>query len=360
MMRIAVVCRQSHNRVDGVRDHAVLLADALRARGAEVDLHLRTAEGGWIVEPGDGARPKLVAGLGRYDAVLVQYNPFMWGRWGFAPWLPAALLRLRRGRQRARIAVILHEPFVPMTGWRWTLMGLWQRAQLAAVRAAADSIFVSIEAWTQRLERWRPRRPTFHLPVGSNFPDRSDARNDERHRLGVEPEDLVVAIIDTGGAARSPRLVTGALERLAEADRRIVLLVLGAGGSLPPDLPPAVEAHLAGRLDPSTFAARLSAADLFLAPYVDGASTRRGSMMAALQHGVAVVGTNGFLTDAVLRNATSALRLAPVDRPELFAAAAYDLAANARERADVGRAGRALYAERFEWDVIAAQLLREL
>ncbi len=360
MKRIAIVCRQSPGTVDGIRDHAVLLAAALRLQGAEVDLHLRTPESRWLVEPGGCVRPRLAGGLAGYDAVLVQYNPFLWGRWGFAPWLPFELQRLRLRRSRPHVALILHEPFVPMSGWRSTLMGLWQRVQLAAVRSAVDAVFVTIEVWTRRFRRWFPRRPTFHLPVASSFRDRSTERGDERRRLGVEADVLVVAIIDTGGGSRSPALVTAALEQLVAGGHRVLLVVLGAGGSLPPGLSPTVETHVAGWLDPDTFASRLAAADLFLAPYVDGVSTRRTSLMAALQHGVAVVGTDGFLTDTVLREATDALRLAPVDRPELFAAAAEQLAANPDERAALGRAGRALYRERFDWPVIAASLLEEL
>jgi len=255
---------------------------------------------------------------------------------------------------------MVHEPFVPMTDWGWTLMGLWQRTQLAALRPAADVVFVSIEAWTRRFSAWQPQRPTFHLPVGSNFPDRSVAREDERARLGVEADDVVLAMVDTGGSARSPQLVTAALERLAEDGRSVVLLVLGAGASLPPDVPAAIESHLPGPLGAQAFASRLAAADIFLAPYVDGVSTRRGSMMVALQHGVAVLGTNGFLTDNVLRGATAALRLAPVDRPDLFAEEAARLAANADERGALGRAGRVLYLERFDWPVLARELLDRL
>jgi hypothetical protein len=359
-MRIALVCRQSPDAVDAIRDHAVLLAAALRAHGAEVDLHLRTPDRSWLVEPGGSVRTQLTAGLAGYDAVLLQYNPFMWGRWGFAPWLPLELWRLRLRRSRPRLALILHEPFVPMTGWRWTLMGLWQRAQLGAVRAATDIVFVSIEAWTRRLRRWLPRRRTIHLPVGSTIPDGSAAREDERRTLGAGADDLVVATIDTGGSSWSSTPVRAALARIAADGPRVLLLVLGAGASAPAGLPAAVEVHVPGRLDATLLAARLSAADLFLAPYVDGVSTRRTSLMASLLHGVAVVGTDGDLTDSVLREAAGALRLAPVDRPDLFAEAAQSLAASAEERAALGHAGRALYRDRFDWPVIAGRLLAEL
>jgi glycosyltransferase involved in cell wall biosynthesis len=357
--RIAVVCRQSPGDIDAIRDHSYRLAEALRARGADVDVHMRTPGHGWLVDPGGAVRPRLAAGLGAYDAALIQYNPFMWGRWGFAPWLPFELARLRARRPRPLLVLVLHEPFVPMEGWRWTLMGLWQRAQLAAVRATADIVFVSIEIWTRRFMRWHPRRPTFHLPVGSNLPDRSASRRAERERLGAGDDDLVVAIVDVGGAARRPALVTAALERLVAGRRRIVLLVLGAGAAPPPGIPPGVDVRVPGRLDAASLAAALASADLFLAPFVDGVSTRRTSLMAALQHGVAIVGTDGDLTDSLLRE-SSALVLVPVDRPDLFAAAAARVADDPAERAVLARDGRELYREQFDWPTIARRVIERL
>lgn len=353
-MRIAIICRESPGSVDAIRDHSEQLALALRDVGQGVDLHLRTPTGSWSCET---VRSRLSDGLAPYDLVVLQYNPFLFGRRGFAPWLPLELWRVHARRRRPRIAVVVHEPFVPMSGWRWTLMGLWQRAQLAAVRAASDVVLVSIEAWTERLDLWLPSRPTHHLPVGSNVPDRSTARDEERQLLQARPNDLVIATVDTGGLARAPELVDAAVARLAEHRASIWWLALGAGASPPSALPANVRLHIPGRVSSDRFAALLSAADLFLAPYVDGVSTRRGAMMAALQHGVPVVGTDGPLTDSVLRNASSALRLVPVGRLDMYAEAAAQLAEEAGERRRVGEAGRALYRSQFDWPVIVRRLL---
>lgn len=349
-MRLSLIACQSPGSIDAIRDHTYALAAALRAGGAEVDLLLRTPEGGWIGEPDDGPP------LSSYDLVVVQYNPFMWGRRGFAPWLVPALFRLRRARPRPRIALMIHEPFVPMTGWRWMLMGLWQRFQLAALRVAADVVLVSIEAWTRRFADWWPRRPTRQLAVGSNFPDRSAERERQRRRLGADADRIVVATVDTGGATRLSEFVSAAVRGLGEAGWSPLLLVLGAGAALPPGLPLEVEALVPGRLEPHAFGAYLAAADVFLAPYVDGVSARRGALMAALQHGVAVVGTRGRLTDSVLRS-SKALLLEPVGQPDAFVDAVVRLAASPKERAALGAAGRDLYLQRFDWPVLAAELL---
>jgi len=104
----------------------------------------------------------------------------------------------------------------------------------------------------------------------------------------------------------------------------------------------------------------LSATDIFLAPFIDGVSTRRTTVMAALQHGLAVIGTDGPLTDPAFRESDDALRLVPVEREDLFVDAALKLASPRGEREQVSRAARRLYDECFDWPIIAEALLSHL
>jgi glycosyltransferase involved in cell wall biosynthesis len=99
----------------------------------------------------------------------------------------------------------------------------------------------------------------------------------------------------------------------------------------------------------------LSAADLFLAPYVDGVTTRRTTLIAALQHGVPVLGTDVGRSDEVLVRSPAIAR-APLDA-DRFAAVAAELAADRGRLESMGIAARALYLEEFAWDVIAARYL---
>ena len=151
--------------------------------------------------------------------------------------------------------------------------------------------------------------------------------------------------------------VVAAANAVAATGARTVLLNLGAQAPRLPGLDPAVRVHAPGYLAAASFAATLAASDLFLLPVVDGVSTRRGSLMAALQHGLPVLGTSGPLTDAVLRDASPALRLTAVGEVADFSAAAAALGADAEARAAAAGAARALYQRQFDWPVIADRLL---
>jgi glycosyltransferase involved in cell wall biosynthesis len=93
---------------------------------------------------------------------------------------------------------------------------------------------------------------------------------------------------------------------------------------------------------------------VFVAPFVDGVSTRRTTLMAALQHGVAVVGTDGRLTDDILRASREALTLAPVGDRHQLEDAVRRLADDPGLRRSRGAAGRELYTSSFAWPVTAA------
>jgi glycosyltransferase involved in cell wall biosynthesis len=83
-------------------------------------------------------------------------------------------------------------------------------------------------------------------------------------------------------------------------------------------------------------------------------------MMAALQHGLPIVGTRGPAIDTALAGTEGALRLVPVGRPDLFAGAVAELAQQPSERRRMAQAARSLYEQRFDWPVSARSLMVEL
>lgn len=341
---LVVVVGRGSGSVDAIREHGEHLAEAFREAGGRAV----------IVEAGRGTR--WAAEAADSDAVLVQYNPFQYAKWGFAPWLPARLAKLRRAPRPPLVALMVHEPFVPIVGWRSALMGLWQRSQLVALRSSSDVVLASIDAWTEMMRRQRPRRPTFHLPVGSNLPDRREARGEARARLGAGDDTIVLASLTTGHPSRFLGYIVSAANAVAESRGRVVLLHLGAGAPPLEGARGSVRIHSPGRLAGEALAAMLAGADVYLAPFIDGVSTRRSSMMAAFQHALPVVGTDGPLTDPLLREASDALRLVPFDRPEQFTDAVLELAECVEKRRRLGESGRRLFERCFDWPVLARRL----
>jgi glycosyltransferase involved in cell wall biosynthesis len=341
---LAIVYPKRSTRTDALVDYSAQLAQALRA-------HVEVNDG--VLEPWDRR-------LRGADAILVQYNPYSYGRWGFAPSLIFALWRLRLRRRRPRIALMVHEPYVPMTTWRLLLMGLWQRFQLRLVAGAADHVFCSTERFTSDLATKRYSRRVSHLPVASNLPDRRQFRVEERKRLGVPDGGLVIAMLGTGHPSRLSGYLEQAVSAITTRRDSVTVLNLGDGAPPLPGLPTGIRVYEPGRQPAEVLARKLASADLFLAPFVDGVSTRRGSMMAALQHAIPLVGPDGIIPDSLLRRHSDALCLVPVDGAERFADEAAGLALDPDRRQALGEAGRAFYERCLDWPIIARSLLETL
>lgn len=292
--------------------------------------------------------------------MLLQYNPFSHGRRGFAPGLALAMLALRCRRSRPTIALMVHETYVDPDNWRWRIMRTWQRVQLRALQVSADLVFCSIQSWSELLERSWPPAPVHHLPVGSNLPERRVRRSEGRALLGAANGTIVLATFGLDHVGRITDYILDAAAAVARNGRSVVLLGLGTGRPRREEIRPGTVLHITGFLPEEEVAALLSGADLFLAPFMDGVSTRRTTVMAALQHQVAVIGTEGHLTDDVLRQASHALRLVPVGDRDSFVDAVCQLAADDHERRDLALAGRRLYEDQFDWPVLVRHQLAAL
>jgi glycosyltransferase involved in cell wall biosynthesis len=352
---VAVVTATSSREADGIRDHTDRLIESLRSDGVTVHV-LERPISAW------GARLRRVDVTGRMrlrdlDAIVVQYNPFWYGRRGFAPGLALALLGLALRAPQAVRSLLVHENYIDARDWRTTAMSAWQRVQLMALQALAHVSFGTIGEWTRLLRRDWPFRPAHHLPVGSNFPDRRDARAAGRAELGVADDEIVLGVFGLSHAGRLEDHVRAAVRAVAATGRRVVLVNLGSGERGTERLDDRAEIRSPGFLDDQQVPQLVAATDVFLAGYEDGVSTRRTTVMAALQHGVPVVGTSGHLTDAVLAEASDAIRLTPVGDPDAFARAVSALAADPAERARLGAAGRRLYETTFDWPRISHRLL---
>jgi len=252
---------------------------------------------------------------------------------------------------------MVHEPFLVDGRLRDRVRGAVQRAQLLALCRLADTVLVSIQPWAVLLARWQPDRRVLHMPVGSNLPDGRGHRETTRSRLGLGPSDVVLAAFDSNHPGRSSELLSAASAQAAAAGATMLLL-LGAEAR-------ASEAHELRVVRPGPLAAiqlssYLAAADIFLAPFEDGVSTRRTTLVAALQHALPVVGTLGHLTDPCLLGDGLGLMLTPVEDCASFAAATAHLVEHQRRRIAIGRQARDFFEAAFAWPVLAERLLRGL
>jgi glycosyltransferase involved in cell wall biosynthesis len=112
-----------------------------------------------------------------------------------------------------------------------------------------------------------------------------------------------------------------------------------------PDLEAQISAT--GEIDTSELSFWIRKCDLMIQPYPDGVSSRRGTAMAALSHGLPMVTTTGALTEDVWAKSGAAALVAPWDAGS-FRDAVNALTGDEQTRNHMGVQARRLYVDRFD------------
>jgi len=316
-----------------------------------------------IVQAFSAGKPSSVWGIvdvvekDRPDWIVLQYNPFSYGRRGLNLQLPRVMAHIKRRMPDVGFALMVHEAFVPIKGVRFAVMTTWQRLQFWSLCAAADVILFSIEPWAKSFRPWLWGKCVAHLPVGSNVPRVSANSGEVRASLGLSQDQLVLGLFGSAHISRMPNRIRAGLETALDCEANAKLLYVGPDvaeiGACLSGLP----VICTGAVPPERVSQCLSAMDICLSPFIDGVSTRRGSFMAAIQHGVATVATDGIHTDAILKSGNgSAWLLAAVNDEAAYCAHVRRLCAHRQFREAIGSAGQTLYAERFSWPRIESDL----
>ena len=309
--------------------------------------------------------------------VHVQYQTAAYAMHPAINFLP---LWLRRRRPEIRTAITYHDLRVPylfpkagrVRWWITIAPARWSHAVI--VTNAEDRR--RLEIADRRSQIGPNLQSAILVPIGSNIHPNPPANFDPdawRGQIGIGREEVMLVYFGFLNASKGGETLIHSLDRLVRQGYACRLVMLGGqvGASDPTNRAyltqvKALIANLGlvdrvmwtGFIPDSKVSAYLLAADMAVLPYRDGASFRRGSLMAALAHGVPVVttrpqapppaGDEPHLADRV--NA----RLVPPDDPDALAQAVGDLIDHPEQRRQLGLEAGQL-AQAFTWDKIAAQ-----
>lgn len=308
-MKIGLLSGAYPPEVDGIGDYTCFLAGELSTR------HEVTVFTGFqksyssqatvpVLGVFDPAKPasiqnllKAVAAGPAFDRFVVQYNPFGFGPRGFNPWLPGTLSRLRK---LAPVSIMFHETYVPCESASQLAMRVWQIPQFVSLCRMGGPLYSSCCRWLPAIRRTAGRDAVL-LPVGSNITRSHLTREEGRARMSIGSQTLVFGVF---GSAHPSRLMDWICEAANTAAARVpeaALVYIGADGEmLRRGMDPKIRFLDCGVLAADAVGDHLISADCILAPFVDGLSTRRGSVVAAFQHGIPVVSTSSRWTDDLL------------------------------------------------------------
>lgn len=344
----------------GVGDYTALVARSLHAAADTVHVWTPCTDDepdGFVRALPDRFGPASRDVLGRAwrhepGIILIQYVPNAFGARGanlaFCRWL----------REQARggcdIRVMFHEPYFYFSlnrPWRNALAAV-QRLMAADLIKAARCIYMSSSNWTRYLAPYGSLPEATAVPMPSTIPHHEDPENEAHYRMLIQgpAKAPVIGHFGTYGEHVAAE-VRSILPSLVQQARGVRLAFVGKGSteflaSLRSEGIVADGAWASGWLDPRNTAAALRACDVLLQPYPDGVTTRRTSVMAGLQNGVATVTTDGFLTEPVWRDAAPVALVPPRD-PGETASAVVTLLESEEMRRTLARRGQQVYRERF-------------
>jgi glycosyltransferase involved in cell wall biosynthesis len=397
--RVGLVSAEFPPAIGGVGDHTARLARALAALGCAVEvLTSRSGAGAGAEQRPGGAwpdQPRVLRAVRRWDwrmlwqvwrtarerdwdVAHVQYQPAAYGLHGAVNALPLAWRAWRRGTRSARPALVttFHDLRVP---YLFPKAGPLRQAAVRLLAQASDAVIAVADDDLPRLKAWRRAAPpstTEHVPLGNQLDAPPPGGFDParwRAAAGVAPERLLVGYLGLTNRSKGVlELVDAAARRVAAGDDLELVMIGDQLGSADPtnaayhaEVQAAIARHglgprvrWTGYLPTAEISAWLRALDLVALPFVDGASLRRTSLVAAWCQGAPVLTTTplrpvSWLEDG--RGLPAAWTVPPGDVPALAGALARLLGDPAARRA-LGESGRAL-AGRFAWPDVARRTL---
>ncbi len=164
------------------------------------------------------------------------------------------------------------------------------------------------------------------IPIGSNIPNKlpSNYQRDEwRKKAGATPRDFLVAYFGFINHSKGVDILiedVAHIKKTSQVPIKVVLIGGRTGSSDPSNQEEAqkidrlIEQHniqdiitWTGFVDDEAVSAYLTASDVVALPFRDGASYRRGSLMAAIQHGCAIVTTRPKVNIPLFKNGENML-----------------------------------------------------
>jgi len=295
------------------------------------------------------------------DIVHVQYQTGAFGMHPAINFLPRFL--------RVPVVTTFHDLRVPYLfpkagpAREWVTRALAQSS--AVVIATNDEDFLRLGTWNLHLDL---------IPIGSNItttPPADYNRAAWRAQLGLDRNETLLSYFGFLNESKGGETLMRALAQLPNAK---LLMIGGQVGASDPtnfvylskvktliaELGLTQRVLWTGHAAPAVVSAHFYASDICVMPYRDGASYRRGTLMAALAHGIPIVTTNPRAVGAMHASPLPPLRdgenclLVPPDDPQAIADAAQQLSASPELRTKIGAGAREL-AQNFTWDKIAQE-----
>ena len=235
--------------------------------------------------------------LSRFDHVLVQYTPFMFSKSWFDKRFRIVRLARRISKFNSQVVVTLHEAYeFHGRSVKALILAYIINLEILGLSVYSNFFVTSSETLLNKYKNKKYFCNIFWLPISSNFQRWQTGRSKHLPR----PSENGICIFGGGNNLRYAfKHVLFLQDYLTQINLKFQWMVLGA---VDKDLLDQLYQPIVyGPLVANDVSDVLLSAKVFVMPNAHGVSLKRTTLMAAMQHGLPVVGTDGLMTDPLLR-----------------------------------------------------------
>ena len=383
-MRILFITGEFPPMQGGVGDCTNEIAQGLAARGADVRV-LTSAKASLphasrltphasrltvlpLIERWDWSSHRVLARVLREFAPHIAHIQYQTGAFAMHPAINFAPRRFKS--PTTKFVTTFHDLRVPYLFPKAGPVRDWVTRELA--RSSDAVIATNDDDYTQLLTL--NLKLLTLIPIGSNIPiteSPNHPRDAWRAQLGVREDETLLCYFGFLNESKGGETLIRALALIPNAKLLMIGGKVGASDPTNAIYLSKIESlisnlQLTDRIlwtdytPPEIVTANFYASDVCVLPYRDGASYRRGTLMAALAHGMPIVTTVASRQSPVVSSSLPPLRdgenclLVPPDDPRALAEAIQRAIVSPELRAKIGAGARAL-AQHFTWDKIVSQ-----
>ncbi len=382
-MKICFITGKFRPQLCGVGDYTFFLAKALKKKGEEVYILTTTDKETFYIQNIDDIKIirivkkwsfidfvrilKNVIEL-KMDILNIQLAHFAYNRKGTNLWICLVPLCLRF-LTRTKIVSTVHEPYIPFCcSPKLILLSLWQRVILFLACAFSHRIVLTTQRWKKSLKDILVFKNVVIIPVGSNVGIKEFYnKEDIKEKKGINNNDIIIASFGTLHISKNIQLILETLRKLKEEDINFFFIWIGGN---PEDeqlnnIRERLKRHglaekvlLTGFLTPEEIQEYLSIVDIFIAPFIDGITTRRTSVITGMEYGLPVISTFSEFTEPVFIHGENIFLINCRCTPEELKDAINAVIANDFLRKKLSRGAKETFLKEFQWDVIASKFLK--
>jgi len=364
-MHIAIITRQLPPERCGIADHSGHFARTIEQKGIKATL-VGSRGGGnknTIVIKDDWSKKGLSNLFYKLKSINIKYLVMQYTPLAFLVnrWMQNFDLTdfWKTCSKNWHTSLIVHETYFRTWQHPFSLFrGTMEKRLLQLLVKTSSNVFSASQPIVSEMKRWTLENKIYFLPIGSNVPLVAIDRNKFKVQHKIKPESTILTLFGGGTSLWWLKSYVNIVDHyLKRQGLKICWLFLGNAPkdwfrlSFPVISP--------GYLSPEELSRWLQLTDIFLVPHKFGLNAKRGTAIAALQHGLPIIGSRGCITDNFFKD-IKGIRLFPVSKPKVMCEEVLKLTQDPHLRERLGKYNSIYYREHLEWGKIVETFLKTI